>query len=345
MSWAEIKKAVNSNLDVPLNEQLERLEVVEINGKRCKVIRNYRIDPVKTLLSVHSANMAVGIRDNIMYQINSTVIHINNVTNKSSNYWSEDENIKSNYSSYTHAIVVNDKYIYIMGGGYNSASGSPNGRMYDFDSKINKTITNPIRSSGSWAYHTMVEFNGNVFVLGGNLYAEMNNTMTNFKNTNIRLNLDSEGDYVSATVMNDLPMNFANPSSVVFDNEIRLFNGINQYKSNDGSTWTFVSSSGFNINYNKAVVYNDEIHAFYETKHYKSSDGITWTQLDDTPFSIQTDDSVFVAHRKIYVLGSRDDNKGFNAYKDGQWLAGGSILVESGVTFEPFDGSETIKLP
>ena len=111
-------------------------------------------------------------------------------------------------------------------------------------------------------------------------------------------------------------------STVVYQNEIHIFNNQQHYKF-DGTDWISVSTPPFSLARAISVVYNNEIHVLgnfdssYDKRHYKWN-GSSWSSVSTLPYSTSNKSNAVVFNNEIHLLYG-DSNKRHYKWNGSSW--------------------------
>ena len=298
MSWKEIKKSINSNLNTPLNEFFDSLS----NQQKSLLsgISNELNNSTYGLQAIKNSLGSSGSRDSKPFYTSGlkTIFNDNQFSASTLPY---------NFCN-GDSVVYNDE-IHIFGGFYDkTAHYKWNGTSWTKVSTLHYIFTcSPV-----------VVYNNEIHILGGNNNGEY-------------YNYHYKWNGLSWSSVSTLPYNFCSGCAVVYNNEIHILgNGVGSsyytlhYKWN-GTSWTKVSTLPYNFYQGSAVVYNNEIHILgtynnsNETKHYKW-DGLSWSSVSTLPYKFYNGCAVVISN-KIHILGGNVDNTGHYMYDGTLWTS------------------------
>lgn len=299
MSWAEIKKALNDDLNLPLNKAIG--EIYDGNGDRCYIEYETGEYKVGLALPYDFSYASAVVYNNEIHLLGSQV---NNMYTKhykwNGSSWASVSTLPYNF--YEGSAVVYNNEIHILGG-----SGGRTKHYKWNGTSWTSVSTLPYNSEKSSA----VVYNNEIHILG-----------SDYNSSTYKYHYKWNGS--SWTSVSTLPYNFYRGAAVVYNNEIHILGsigGTNKHYKWNGSSWDSVSTLPYDQFYSgSAVVYNNEIHILgtqdgssgNRTKHYKWN-GSSWSSVSTLPYDFYYGSAV-VHNNEIHILGG-DTTYSQNHYK------------------------------
>ena len=288
MGWSEIKKAINSDLNKPLNilvgELLDNEEtgLATIKTLSSEAGKETSVDEIETLLK------------NTVYGLNALkdIITSNMRTPFRFNGFSSELGFDASsvstlpYSFYLGGAVLYKGEIHILGGN----NGATKHYKWNGSSWVSVS-TLPY----NFYYDPAIVFKDEIHIV-----SSWSATTSHYK-----------WDGTSWTSVSTLPYELSYNSVVIYDDMLHMVGGYGGHTKHyrlNGTTWESVSTLPFDHYQGQAIVYNNEIHIMGSntssnyTKHYKW-DGVSWSEVSVLPYNFYQG-RLFIFDDEIHMVGS-----------------------------------------
>lgn len=196
----------------------------------------------------------------------------------------------------------------------------PKGVVPPVDSlSLTFTVQTAQDQMGDFAKNAMVEFNGNVWSVGGiNTYSFPNLTSDVWRSENGKNWISVTSSLFDARMGHTL---------TVFDNKMWLIGGVNDsgsflsdvWYSADGTVWTLATETPAYLStaYHATLVYNNQLYLIKDgfgahVEVWSSVDGETWNQETNLAFSNREEFKALVLGDAMYVIGGKNVGSSLN---------------------------------
>lgn len=314
MSWAEIKKSVNSDLNIPLNKAIG--EIYNGDGEKLYPEHIYKtVSRPMLATGAHSNGGGAVVFDNAIHYFGGSQSTVSYNSHCSYDHGVIKRGADLPYNFTNGASVVWNNEIHIFGGNnsssviYNSRHSIYNGSLWENIGKAPWNIS---------ANAKAVVYNNKIHILdGANHY-----TWDGYNFTSVETLPTAARVFTASCV-------------VVWNNEIHVLGGTNNPTGHakwDGSSWTTgVSTIPYNFTYGSAVVWNNEIHilgtqsADYNS-HYKW-DGNEWSSVSTLPYDFYLGYAV-VYENEIHILSGPSRPQAHYVFKNNSWIDTYDVLYK-----------------